>query len=162
MELIIHNTHGKDMRQYNQPTVSEVVVILDLDYVPGERDIVLKTHEGRLRRISELNGAYDPLQYPLLFPYGEYGWHDSIFRIDTDESDAEPIDPMEIELEDPIINLDEETSKNKDKGKSKEVIESDHESEIASDNENSPNVQPKTKKRKRVTIRDFVVYRLQI
>src|SRR6185437_14894242 len=79
MELIIHNTHGKDMRQYNQPTASEVV---DLDHVPGERDIVLKTHEGRLRRISELNGAYDPLQYPLLFPYGKYGWHDSIFRID--------------------------------------------------------------------------------
>jgi len=48
MELIIHNTHGKDMIQYNQPTASEVAVILDLDHVPGERDIVLKTHEGRL------------------------------------------------------------------------------------------------------------------
>lgn len=23
-------------------------------------------------------GHYDPLQYPLLFPYGEYGWHEGI------------------------------------------------------------------------------------
>src|SRR5439155_17218837 len=78
MELIIHNTHGKDMRQYNQPTASEVAAIFDIDLnqTPKPRDIVLKTREGTLKHISELNGAYDPLHYPLLFPRGEYGWQD--------------------------------------------------------------------------------------
>ena len=98
MELIIHNTHGKDMRQYNQLTASEVAVIFDIDrnQTPKPRDIVLKTHEGIFKHISELNGAYDPLQYPLLFPYGEYGWHDQIFRTgevepeDKDEPEPEP------------------------------------------------------------------------
>ena len=28
MDIIIHNTHGKDMRQYNQPTASEVAAIV--------------------------------------------------------------------------------------------------------------------------------------
>jgi hypothetical protein len=56
MRLIIHNTHGKDMRQYNQPTSSEVAVImLDSDNESNVRDIVLKTHEEKLQRISELN-----------------------------------------------------------------------------------------------------------
>lgn len=27
-------------------------------------------------------GCYDPLQYPLLFPYGETGWHQGIQRVD--------------------------------------------------------------------------------
>ena len=97
MELIIHNTHGKDMRQYNQLTASEVAVIFDIDrnQTPKPRDIVLKTHEGILKHISELNGAYDPLQYPLLFPYGEYGWHDRIFKV----GEVDPKDNPEPEFE---------------------------------------------------------------
>ena len=92
MELIIHNTHGKDMRQYNQPTASEVAAIFDIDLnqTPKPRDIVLKTREGTLKHIFELNGAYDPLHYPLLFPRGEYGWHDQIFRAGEIEPEDEP------------------------------------------------------------------------
>jgi hypothetical protein len=189
MRLIIHNTHGKDMRQYNQPTASEIAaIILDSDeQVPDLRDIIIKTHEGQLRRISELNGAYDPLQYPLLFPYGEYGWHDSIFRaneFNEPEESKEPefgsgstIIPMDIDNkkgkyeEEEIghtgatqdfenLMLDElmtEPKKNKGKGKAIEV-ESDNELEIISDDE----IQHETKKRKRVTIREFAVYRIQI
>ncbi|CAG8729159.1 18213_t:CDS:10, partial [Rhizophagus irregularis] len=43
MRLIIHKIHGKNMRQYNKPTASEVAVIfLDFNYfnqVPNPRDI---------------------------------------------------------------------------------------------------------------------------
>ncbi|PKK65714.1 hypothetical protein RhiirC2_808469 [Rhizophagus irregularis] len=81
MRLIIHKTYGKDMRQYNKPTASEVAVILqdfnDFNQVPDPRDIVIRCHEDKLKHINELHGAYDPLQYPLLFPYGEYGWHNN-------------------------------------------------------------------------------------
>src|SRR5215475_6085866 len=59
--------------------------MFDFDQVPDIRDIVLKTHEGQLIHISELHGAYDPLQYPLLFPYGEYGWQRDILRTEVED-----------------------------------------------------------------------------
>ena len=35
-------------------------------------------HEGGLQKISELHPSYDPLQYVLLFPRGDDGWHENI------------------------------------------------------------------------------------
>ncbi|KAK9286855.1 hypothetical protein L1049_015261 [Liquidambar formosana] len=43
-------------RQYVHPTSDEVVALM------------------RLQRISEIHPSYMPLEYPLLFPYGEDGW----------------------------------------------------------------------------------------
>ena len=41
----------------------------------GERDIIVRRHDnGQLQRMDTLAPAYDPLQYPLLFPKGEDGW----------------------------------------------------------------------------------------
>ncbi|XP_023770105.1 uncharacterized protein LOC111918701 [Lactuca sativa] len=37
-------------------------------------DIVVFSHSGQPKRISKLHPSYMPLQYPLLFPYGEEGW----------------------------------------------------------------------------------------
>src|ERR1044071_4652037 len=42
--------------------------------------------------MSELHGTYDPLQYPLLFPYGEYGWHEHILRANEEDSDTMDVD----------------------------------------------------------------------
>ncbi|XP_019200269.1 PREDICTED: uncharacterized protein LOC109193896 [Ipomoea nil] len=70
----------KDARTYNLPEVSEVaaLIVRDLDTSIGERDIVVQTKGGQLQRISELNPSYLPLQYPLLFPYGEDGYREDI------------------------------------------------------------------------------------
>ncbi|XP_019178902.1 PREDICTED: uncharacterized protein LOC109174064 [Ipomoea nil] len=70
----------KDARTYNLPEVSEVAALIvgDLDTSIGERDIVVQTKGGQLQRISELNPSYLPLQYPLLFPYGEDGYREDI------------------------------------------------------------------------------------
>ncbi|XP_068466667.1 uncharacterized protein [Phaseolus vulgaris] len=38
------------------------------------RDIKVVSHDGNLINIQETVGYYDPLQYPLLFPFGTYGW----------------------------------------------------------------------------------------
>ncbi|XP_019150113.1 PREDICTED: uncharacterized protein LOC109146916 [Ipomoea nil] len=67
-------------RIYNLPQVSEVAALIvgDLDTSIGERDILVETNSGFLKRISELNRAYLPLQYPLLFPYGEDGYREDI------------------------------------------------------------------------------------
>ncbi len=47
MNLFIHNTHGKDMRQYNQLTVSEIAAIIfdDYNYIPESRDIIIRSYK---------------------------------------------------------------------------------------------------------------------
>jgi hypothetical protein len=67
---------GTDRRRYNLPTADEVAVILPGDESHSEaRDIILRNRGGGLQRISECHPAYTPLQYVLLFPYGENGWY---------------------------------------------------------------------------------------
>ena len=66
-----------DARQYNRPTASEIAVIM---LGTGEqptvgRDIVLQGRCYGLQRIRETHSSYNPLRYPLLFPFGEQGWH---------------------------------------------------------------------------------------
>ncbi|KAI3891087.1 hypothetical protein MKW98_007392 [Papaver atlanticum] len=64
-------------KQYTLPTASQVATIIaegDGSEKPGERDIVVRTTEGKLLFINETLGCYDPLQYPPLLPYGSYGW----------------------------------------------------------------------------------------
>jgi hypothetical protein len=39
------------------------------------RDIVVAQQAGLFQRIFELHVGYMALHYPLLFPYGEDGWH---------------------------------------------------------------------------------------
>ncbi|GKB39597.1 hypothetical protein Tco_0884539 [Tanacetum coccineum] len=70
----------KNMRQYNAPTVSEVAALITNDFGDGipSRDIVVHNRNEGPQRISELHPAYMALQYPLLFPYGEDGFHDKI------------------------------------------------------------------------------------
>ncbi|KAG9442189.1 hypothetical protein H6P81_018043 [Aristolochia fimbriata] len=64
-------------RQYNAPTTSEVAAILvgDGSESNNRRDIICCTTQGMLKRINETHPSYKPLQYPLLFPHGEDGWH---------------------------------------------------------------------------------------
>src|SRR5437868_11970259 len=87
LKIYIHNTHGKDMRQYNTPTTNEIAAIIvdQATDIKQKRDILIIRQNNKLFKISELHGAYDPLQYPLLFPFGEYGWHDEILRANVQE-----------------------------------------------------------------------------
>lgn len=70
----------KDKRRYNMPAVSEVaaLVVGDFDQALGDRDIIVETRSGSLKRINELHASYLGLQYPLLFPYGEDGYSENI------------------------------------------------------------------------------------
>ncbi|XP_019173001.1 PREDICTED: uncharacterized protein LOC109168432 [Ipomoea nil] len=78
MRLIGKRT--KDARTYVLPTTSEVAALIvgDIDPYMGQRDIIVESRSGVLKRISELNPAYLPLQYPILFPYGEDGFREDI------------------------------------------------------------------------------------
>ena len=74
-EVRLRVAPGLDKRRYNLPTADEVAVILPGAQFKTPRDIVLRNRAGPLYRISDLHPAYAPLQYPLLFPWGENGWH---------------------------------------------------------------------------------------
>lgn len=52
-------------RRYDVPTASEVAVIIpNIEYTTN-RDILLTTRQGYIRKINELNPGYDCLAYPL-------------------------------------------------------------------------------------------------
>ena len=69
--------------QYRVPTEAEVAIVVpglillnvDADGIgPVNRVISVRKSDNSLFRISEFNGAFDPLHFPLLFPYGDYGF----------------------------------------------------------------------------------------
>ena len=67
---------GEHRGRYNAPSTNnpEVAVVLD-DTATAPRDIVIKRMGDQLETINEFHPSYDALQYPLLFPLGENGYH---------------------------------------------------------------------------------------
>ena len=59
------NCQNRDRRRYNVPTASEVAIIIPTTENTENRDIILSTQQGPLKKINELNPAYDCLAYPL-------------------------------------------------------------------------------------------------
>ncbi|KAL7096997.1 hypothetical protein ACP275_10G115200 [Erythranthe tilingii] len=80
VKLRLVKSCSPDGRTYNLPNASEIagLIVGDFDTQEGVRDIVVETRSNKLQRISELHPLYLPLQYPLLFPYGEDGYRDDI------------------------------------------------------------------------------------
>ena len=74
-KLIIRE-QPSDRRQYNLPTASQVaaVIVGGDDISPNGRDFIVQRISGRLQTVKDSVGYYDPMQYPLLLPYGTYGW----------------------------------------------------------------------------------------
>jgi len=77
--------------------VDEVVTLMvgDRSEVVDRRDVIIVQQVGPFQRISELHVGYMALHYPLLFPYGEDGWHSNILLngvvvdVDLDEDRVE-------------------------------------------------------------------------
>ncbi|XP_027357259.1 uncharacterized protein LOC113866646 [Abrus precatorius] len=65
---------------YNLPSSDEVgaLVVEYFDTSEIGRDIIVKKNSGDLMRIHETHTTFIPLQYPLLFPYGEDGYQEDI------------------------------------------------------------------------------------
>ncbi|HIG60317.1 MAG TPA: hypothetical protein EYQ22_05460 [Gammaproteobacteria bacterium] len=69
-----HRPAGAHQGRYNVPSNSEIAVLMPSEMPNSNRDIVLHKRNDSLQRVKETNKAYDPLQYPLFFPYGTDGW----------------------------------------------------------------------------------------
>ncbi|VFQ97311.1 unnamed protein product [Cuscuta campestris] len=78
MRLLI--SRSRDSRNYNIPTADEVAALIvgDFDSSNEERDIIVAKRNGFLQQINETHPTFIPLQYPLLFPFGEDGYHENI------------------------------------------------------------------------------------
>ena len=95
VNLVLH--HKKALRPseahcrtYNLPHYSEVAALVTGEPA-GDRDLILSARDGSLKRISALHRSYDPLQYVLMFPYGEDGWELDMYR----SNNRNKISPMD-------------------------------------------------------------------
>ncbi|KAL6550275.1 hypothetical protein OROMI_020763 [Orobanche minor] len=82
--IVLRADPSLDMRIYNLPTVNQVAAIWnEMTGVPAAQphDIRVYTSSGQTHCVHYYYGCYDPLQYPLLFPFRESGWHAGIRRI---------------------------------------------------------------------------------
>ncbi|OWZ14706.1 Helitron helicase [Phytophthora megakarya] len=76
--LMPHEDPGTNLRTHSRSTANEVAANIVDEFASKERDIVVNLRGGGLQRISDLHSAYDPLQFPLLFPFGEQGWSTTV------------------------------------------------------------------------------------
>ncbi|KAL6585014.1 hypothetical protein OROMI_004303 [Orobanche minor] len=82
--IVLRSDPSLDMGVYSLPTVNQVAAIWhEIIGVPAAQphDIRVYTSSGQTHRVHYYYGCYDPLQYPVLFPFGEIGWHTGIRRI---------------------------------------------------------------------------------
>jgi len=97
LKLCLISFRTKDARRYNVPTADEVATLMvgDGSEVVDRRDVALAQQASPFQRIFELHVGYMALHHPLLFPYGEDGWHPNILlngvvpNVDLDEKHAE-------------------------------------------------------------------------
>ncbi|KAF1885826.1 hypothetical protein Lal_00042699 [Lupinus albus] len=70
LKLKLTAKRNSDGRINNLPTVSEfaALIVRDIDST-SQRDIIMETQSGKLKRINELHASYLAFQYPLLFPH---------------------------------------------------------------------------------------------
>jgi hypothetical protein len=72
--------------QYNLPSSGEIAAIIVGDYSSAQYtyDVLVHAKNHGLKRVSHLHLCYMALQYPLLFLYGEHGFHLGIRYADDD------------------------------------------------------------------------------
>ncbi|KAG5560632.1 hypothetical protein RHGRI_003828 [Rhododendron griersonianum] len=93
-----------DQRVYNTPSADQVAAIWiegNNPNVPRDHDIIVHSTSGHKHRVKHYYGCYDALQYPLLFPRGEVGWHQNIWKkkgppIAHDDATTEAAHPTQI------------------------------------------------------------------
>ncbi|GKD19375.1 ATP-dependent DNA helicase PIF1-like protein [Tanacetum coccineum] len=84
----------KTNRQYIAPNVSKVTALIINDFGDGEpsRDISVNKNNSGPQRISEFHPSYVKLQHPLLFPYGDDGFHEKLLIIEIQVNGKQSVD----------------------------------------------------------------------
>lgn len=56
----------------------EAIMVGDLEDTRGQKDVIIDSFSNGIQSISDIHFKLMALQYPLLFPSGEDGYHDDI------------------------------------------------------------------------------------
>ncbi|CAN1147481.1 hypothetical protein LINPERHAP2_LOCUS15895 [Linum perenne] len=78
--LRISGTRIENDRRYELPTGTDLAGLIPGDFEPNheDRDIIVNIKSTGLTRFTSLNPLFDSLHFPLLFPYGNDGYHEMI------------------------------------------------------------------------------------
>ncbi|KAF5461688.1 hypothetical protein F2P56_017766 [Juglans regia] len=114
-KIRIRSDAGLDQLVFNAPTSSQVAAIWVENDDGGQlrgRDIFVFNHSGGSHIVQYYFGCYDPLQYPLLFPFGEIGWHQGIEgvsrgRRSTHNETSRSINPQQSGTADELLAREE-------------------------------------------------------
>ncbi|KAL7137613.1 hypothetical protein ABFS83_10G105100 [Erythranthe nasuta] len=154
VQLHISKDVRLDQRVYNSPTADQVAAIWvegNDPHIPAERDIVVHARSGHKHRIKHYYGCYDPMQYPLLFPKGDTGWHQNIPKIGAQTSNT----IISSSLPTGGVIHTEEQRANDVASKSKNITSAD---DILSQEQQGI----RGENNKKVSCREYSCYRLQI
>ncbi|XP_074307245.1 uncharacterized protein LOC141642356 [Silene latifolia] len=116
--ILIKSDPIQDQRMHNAPTASQVAAIWVDDENsshPPRHDVVIYAISETSHRILHYYGCYDPLHYPLLFPFGESGWHRRIYRVSRHprrrpEPQTFPINEVLIQTADDLLENEEQVA----------------------------------------------------
>ncbi|CAN1341002.1 hypothetical protein LINPERPRIM_LOCUS39035 [Linum perenne] len=80
VKLQLLAARSSDGREYDLPTVDELgqLIVDETGGASYQPNIVVEHQSSKLQRISPYHPSIMALQYLLLFPYGEDGWHANI------------------------------------------------------------------------------------
>ncbi|CAN1256874.1 ATP-dependent DNA helicase PIF1 [Linum perenne] len=80
LRLRICGSRVEHDRRYELPTETDLAGLIPGDFEPDhdDRDIIVNHRSVGLTRITSLNPLFDSLHFPLLFPYGNDGYHEMI------------------------------------------------------------------------------------
>ncbi|XP_021769710.1 uncharacterized protein LOC110733951 [Chenopodium quinoa] len=76
-QIVLSQNTILDQRVYNAPVSDEVAIVWPDGASSSQIStphIIVHGKSAQTHRICHYYGCYDPLQYPLLFPFGECGW----------------------------------------------------------------------------------------
>ncbi|XP_027120495.1 uncharacterized protein [Coffea arabica] len=80
-----------DQHIYNKPTVSQVGALWTESQTSDQtnsKHIQVYSKSGNAQIVKHYYGCYDPMQYPLIFPNGEPGWHLGIEKLSSAQNNA--------------------------------------------------------------------------
>ncbi|CAN1188487.1 hypothetical protein LINPERPRIM_LOCUS35423 [Linum perenne] len=80
LRLRITGQRTPNGKQYELPSGVELAGLIPGDFEPNheDRDIIVNNRNSGLQRITSLHPLFDSLHFPLLFPYGNDGFHNCI------------------------------------------------------------------------------------
>ncbi|GAU37747.1 hypothetical protein TSUD_382400 [Trifolium subterraneum] len=98
LSLRLYRKRSNDSRMHNIPTVDEVAGLIVGDFEDSEigRDVIVNDRRFGLTRIHETHVLFLPLQYSLMFPWGENGWEPNIPHRKTKEAPNEKEERVKI------------------------------------------------------------------